>query len=110
MAEQESFLKLNTIFSNYLIIAALLKELESERAICLYRELIKMSLEHDQTTLLVSYKYLKNKLSYGYESIKKALVELEKFKLLKRGNRLSDNSFYIELTHDFWFKELKGII
>lgn len=110
MPRQEGFLKLNTIFSNYLIIAALLKELESERAICVYRELIKISLEHDQTTLLVSYKYLKNKLSYGYESIKKALVELEKFKLLKRGNRLSNNNFYLELTHDFWFENLKGII
>ncbi len=110
MATQDAFLKLNTIFSNYLIIAALLKELESERAICLYRELIKMSLEQDQTTLLINYKYLKNKLSYSHESIRKALAELEEFKLLKRGNRLGDNSFYIELIHNFWFKELKGII
>jgi hypothetical protein len=110
MLDQASFSKLNTIFSNYLIVAALLKELKSARAICLYQELIKLSLYEDQTTLLVSYKSLKNKVNYGYESIKLALNELEKFKLLKRGNRLSDHRFYIELNHDYWIKQLKGII
>lgn len=110
MFDQATFLKLNTIFSNYLIVAAFLKDLESERAVCLYRELIKMSLEEDRIILLVSYRSLKRQLNYGYESIKKAIAELEKFKLIKRGNRLVDSSFYIELTHDFWIKNLKGII
>lgn len=110
MLDQAAFLKLNEKFGNWLIMNRLLEGIGSQRALLLYQELINMSLQQGETTLLVSYKILSGKLNYGYESIKKALVELEKFELLEKGNRLSDHRFYIELKHDFWLKNLKGLL
>ncbi|CAB4124137.1 hypothetical protein UFOVP51_37 [uncultured Caudovirales phage] len=110
MILQEAFFKFNEIFSIHLIIDKLMNDLKSKRAIIVYYELIKISIQKQELTLLVSYKDLKNKLNYSYESIRKALGELEKAQLIKKSEMHANNIFSVELTHDFWFKELKGII
>lgn len=110
MLDQATFLRLNEILGNWLILNKFLDLMESQKAISLYQELINISLQEEEMTVLVSYKSLKSKLNYGYESIRKALIELEKFGLVKKGNMLNDRRFYIELNHDFWIKNLKGLL
>jgi hypothetical protein len=110
MIDQATFLKLNSVFGTYLIITAFLEELKSKRAIRLYRELIQISMRQEEMILLVSYKYFKNKLNYSYESVRKALEELESAKLVKKSPTQINSVFFIELNHNFWVKNLKGII
>jgi hypothetical protein len=110
MIDQATFLKLNSIFGSHLIITAFLEELKSRRAIRLYQELIQISMEEEEIILLVSYKYFENKLNYSRESIRKALEELQNAKLIKKSPMHVNNVFSIELNHDFWVKNLKGIL
>lgn len=110
MIDQYAFLKFNEIFGIHLIIDSLMHDLKSKRATIVYYELIKISMKEQELMLLVNYKYLKNKLNYSHESIRKALEELEDAQLLKRNGMRVNNIFSVELTHEFWFKELKGII
>lgn len=104
MMMQASFVKINNVLSNYIIVAHLLDSLLSIRAKHLYREILKSHLENPQKKLLLNYKYLEEKLGYRHNNIRRAFVELENQDLAYREAIEGTRSQYIQMNIGF-FKE-----
>ncbi len=108
MIRQAPFLKLTGFFVDFLLNSDFFKKISSKRSKSLYRELLNVSLERHEMILVVNYKYLKKKLGYGYNNIRRALLELEKLLLITKTPAQISGSFYIELNPEYWVSNKKN--
>jgi len=107
---QATFIKLNEIFSHFLLIIDPLDNLLSKTARKLYQEFIKTSLIEEGNRILVSYERLENSLGYCHNTIRKGVLELERANLIKRSRSIGGDSFFVELNRDFFDDSLNRSI